>query len=207
MTCTNGQNSAMDQNMICVFCASRDSSDPAFNVAANELGREIAKSGYGLVYGGGNQGLMGRVARTVHENGGQVLGITPRALTKREGGATYGRTVLVDSMHERKGMMNDNAMSFIALPGGFGTMEELLEITTWSLLSIHSKPVVVLNINGYYDALKDLIDKSVAAGFVLDSNRNIMVFCDTPQEAVAAISKYQPPETRYKLTWSIPPQV
>ncbi|KAJ2854526.1 hypothetical protein J3B02_002631, partial [Coemansia erecta] len=164
-------------------------------------------SGYGLVYGGGDQGLMGRVARAVHENGGPVLGITPRALTKIEGGESYGRTILVDSMHERKGMMNDNAMSFIALPGGFGTMEELLEITTWSLLSIHSKPVVVLNTNGYYNALKDFIEKAVAAGFVESTNRDILVFCDTPQEAVAAIAKYQPPETRYKLNWSAPVQI
>ncbi|KAJ1805431.1 hypothetical protein LPJ56_005376 [Coemansia sp. RSA 2599] len=207
MAGTNGQSNNIEKNLVCVFCASRDSIEPALNVAADDLGREIASSGYGLVYGGGNQGLMGRVARAVHENGGQVLGITPRALSKREGGAEYGRTVLVDSMHERKSMMNDNAMSFIALPGGFGTMEELLEITTWSLLSIHSKPVIVLNTSGYYDALKDFIDRAVAAGFVQSANRDIIVFCDTPQEAVAAIAKYQPPETRYKLSWSKPVQI
>ncbi|KAJ2361823.1 hypothetical protein IW150_007149, partial [Coemansia sp. RSA 2607] len=176
--------------------------DSSYNAAADELGKELASAGYGLVYGGGSRGLMGRVARAVDENSGEVLGIMPRALTKLEGATEIGRHILVDSMHERKSMMNENAMAFIALPGGYGTFEELLEIVTWSVLSIHSKPIVVLNINGYYSSLKDLIDKAVGAGFIKEGNQDIISFCDTPQEAVAAIAAYQAPNTRFNLNWT-----
>ncbi|KAJ1835878.1 hypothetical protein IWW55_002405 [Coemansia sp. RSA 2706] len=189
-------------NLVCVFCGSHEGSDPAYAAAATALGRELATSGYGLVYGGGGRGLMGRVARSVYENKGPVVGVMPRALMSVEGCAEeVGKVVVVDSMHQRKGMMNEHATAFIALPGGFGTLEELLEITTWSLLSIHSKPVIVLNTNGYYEALKNMVETTVAAGFVSSGNRDIIVFCDTPEEAVAAIKTYNPPETRYGLDW------
>ncbi|KAJ1894897.1 hypothetical protein LPJ66_004908 [Kickxella alabastrina] len=191
-----------DGKLVCVFCASRDSPDQIYNEAANSLGRELAKAGYGLVYGGGSCGLMGRVALSVHENNGDVLGITPHALTSIEGGTEIGRTLLVNSMHDRKSMMNDYAMAFIALPGGFGTLEELLETTTWSMLSIHSKPVIVLNTNGYYNALRDLTKNAVKAGFIHGDNSEIIVYCDTPQEAVAAITKYNTPRNRYDLNWT-----
>ncbi|KAJ2554598.1 hypothetical protein EV175_002535 [Coemansia sp. RSA 1933] len=198
-TSTNSSNS----NLVCVFCASSDSIDNSYNEAAEALGREIANAGYGLVYGGGGRGLMGRVARSVHSSNGDVLGIMPRALTAVEGcNNKIGRTIMVDSMHERKSLMNENAMAFIALPGGLGTLEELLEISTWSMLSIHSKPVIVVNTNGYYSALGDLLDKAVEAGFLKPGCRDIVKFCDTPEEAVAAIKKYSPPPTRHDLNWS-----
>ncbi|KAJ1725337.1 hypothetical protein LPJ53_000469 [Coemansia erecta] len=189
-------------NLVCVFCASQDSPDSSYNDAADVLGKELASAGYGLVYGGGSHGLMGRVARAVDDNSGDVLGITPRALTKLEGTTQIGRHILVDSMHERKSLMNENAMAFIALPGGYGTFEELLEIVTWSVLSIHSKPIVVVNINGYYDALKELIDKGIGAGFIKEGNRGIISFCDTPQEAVATVATYKAPNTRFNLNWT-----
>ncbi|KAJ2323748.1 hypothetical protein GGI00_005531 [Coemansia sp. RSA 2681] len=189
-------------NLVCVFCASHDSPNEVYNEAANALGRELAQAGYGLVYGGGGCGLMGRVARGVSENNGPVLGIIPRPLTKIEGSNEVGRTIFVDSMHERKQLMNEHASAFIALPGGFGTLEELLEITTWSMLSIHSKPIVVVNIDGYYNALRDMIDKAVEAGFVRPGNQHIIVMCDTPKEAVAALKSYSVPSTRYGLSWS-----
>ncbi|KAJ1667976.1 hypothetical protein IW140_002410 [Coemansia sp. RSA 1813] len=190
-------------NLVCVFCASHDSIDSSYNEAAEALGREIAKAGYGLVYGGGGRGLMGRVARSVHASDGDVLGIIPHTLTTVEGcNDKIGRTILVDSMHERKSLMNDNAMAFIALPGGLGTMEELLEISTWSMLSIHTKPVIIVNTNGYYSALGDLLDKAVEAGFMKAANKDIIKFCDTPAEAVAAIKKYNPQPARFDLSWS-----
>ncbi|KAJ1936775.1 hypothetical protein FBU59_004950 [Linderina macrospora] len=189
-------------NLVCVFCASHDSPDATYNEAANNLGELLAKASYGLVYGGGGRGLMGRVARSVADNKGDVLGIIPRALTRLEGCSEVGRTITVDSMHERKSLMNEHAMAFISLPGGFGTMEELLEITTWSQLSIHSKPVIVLNTNGFYNALREFIDKAVEAGFVQKENRDIIMFVDTPEEAVRAIKEYKAPNSRYGLNWN-----
>ncbi|KAJ1954848.1 hypothetical protein EC988_002210 [Linderina pennispora] len=188
-------------NLVCVFCASHDSPDASYNEVANRLGELLAKSSYGLVYGGGGRGLMGRVARSVSSNKGDVLGIIPRALTRLEGCSEVGRTITVDSMHERKSLMNEHAMAFISLPGGFGTMEELLEITTWSQLSIHSKPVIVLNTNGFYDALREFINKAVEAGFVQKENRDIIKFVDTPEEAIHAIKEYRAPNARYSLNW------
>ncbi|KAJ2743159.1 hypothetical protein GGI20_003962 [Coemansia sp. BCRC 34301] len=189
-------------NLVCVFCASSDSPNKIYNEAANDLGCELAQAGYGLVYGGGDWGLMGRVARGVSENNGAVVGIIPRPLTKVEGAAEIGQTIFVDSMHERKQKMNELASAFIALPGGFGTLEELLEITTWSLLRIHSKPIIVVNVNGYYNALRDMINNAVEAGFLNQGNSNIIVMCDTPKEAVAALKSYSAPSTRYDLSWT-----
>ncbi|KAJ2352923.1 hypothetical protein IWW50_004444 [Coemansia erecta] len=191
-----------DDNLVCVFCASRDGNDPVYLEAAALLGSALAASDYGLVYGGGSNGLMGQVARSVHESNGTVVGVMPRALMAVEGCADeIGRMVVVDGMHERKAMMNELARAFIALPGGFGTLEELLEITTWSMLSIHSKPVIVLNTNGYYDALRGMITSAVDAGFVSGENKEIVVFCDTPEEAVKAIETYCAPSSRYGLDW------
>ncbi|KAJ2026786.1 hypothetical protein IWW57_002926 [Coemansia sp. S610] len=177
------------ENLVCVFCASSDSPNAAYNDAADTLGRELAQAGYGLVYGGGGHGLMGRVARGVFDNNGS-------------GSIEIGRTILVDSMHERKQLMSQHAMAFIALPGGFGTLEELLEVATWSMLCIHSKPIIVLNTNGYYNALSDMIDKAIEAGFIKSTNKDVIVMCDTPQEAIAAIKSYTVPTTRYDLTWT-----
>ncbi|KAJ2778478.1 hypothetical protein H4R18_004576 [Coemansia javaensis] len=191
-----------ENGLVCVFCGSSDGRDPAYGEAAQALGRALAGSRYGLVYGGGGLGLMGRVARAVHESSGRVLGIMPRALTKVEGcGEEVGEVVMVDSMHQRKSLMNDHAVAFIALPGGFGTLEELLEMTTWSQLSIHKKPIIVLNTNGYYSGLKNLIEHTVDAGFVRGAHKGIIQFCDTPEEAVAAIKTYTGPEDRHDLTW------
>ncbi|KAJ2725964.1 hypothetical protein GGI07_000892 [Coemansia sp. Benny D115] len=203
---TTTANGAVNGNVkrVCVFCGSKDSTYPEVNEAANKLGTEIVKAGYGLVYGGGNHGLMGRVAQSAFDNGGDILGIVPKALVGIENSTFIGNTVVVNTMHERKSKMNDNAAAFIALPGGYGTFEELLEITVWSILSIHVKPVIVLNINGYYNPLKDLINNAVDFNFVAKGNQNAIVFCDTPEEAVAAIADYVLPESRYQLDWTAP---
>ncbi|KAJ1726936.1 hypothetical protein LPJ61_004865 [Coemansia biformis] len=190
-------------NLVCVFCGSGDGNDPAYAEAAQALGRELVQAGYGLVYGGGDSGLMGRVARATQASGGRVVGIMPRALTTIEGcGVEIGEMVMVDSMHERKSLMNDHAAAFVALPGGFGTLEELLEITTWAQLAIHNKPVVVVNTNGYYSALKAMIDGAANAGFIKAQCQKSIVFCDTPADAVAAIKAFKPRAPRYDIEWA-----
>ncbi|PIA13901.1 hypothetical protein COEREDRAFT_83183 [Coemansia reversa NRRL 1564] len=201
MTTTATNNSKSD-NLACVFCASSDGNNPIYAEAARELGSELVKGGYGLVYGGGTWGLMGHLARSVHEAKGKVLGVMPRALTNLEGyDDNLGEMVLVDNMHERKSKMEKHASAFIALPGGFGTFEELLEIITWSTLSIHRKPIIVLDTNGYYSALKDMITKAVDAGFIASDKKNVVVFCNTPAEAVAAIKNYTPLPEQPELSW------
>ncbi|KAJ2546343.1 hypothetical protein IWW49_004134 [Coemansia sp. RSA 1797] len=190
-------------NLVCVFCGSSPGTSPSFMDAATQLGQELAHQGYGLVYGGGTRGLMGQVARSVQQNSAPVLGIMPRALMSVEGCADkIGRMLIVNNMHDRKSKMNEYARAFIALPGGFGTLEELLEIATWSMLSIHSKPVIVLNTNGYYEPLKNMVGQAVNGGFVSKDNSGIILFCDTAEEAVQAIKTYVPPDTRYGLDWT-----
>ncbi|KAJ2795914.1 hypothetical protein H4R20_005712 [Coemansia guatemalensis] len=195
-------NGSKGDSLACVFCGSSDGNDPVYAEAARELGRELVKGGYGLVYGGGTWGLMGHLARSVHESKGKVLGIMPRALTRLEGfDDNLGEMVLVDNMHERKSKMEQHAAAFIALPGGFGTFEELLEIITWSTLSIHRKPVIVLDTNGYYSALREMVTKAVDAGFISPGKKNVAVFCSTPAEAVAAIKDYTPLPEQPGLSW------
>jgi uncharacterized protein (TIGR00730 family) len=152
---------------VCVFCGSNVGNDPEFAVAAVELGVALATRDLALVYGGGRVGLMGTLADAVLSSGGTAIGVIPEALEAKEI-AHNGLTELhvTGSMHERKAMMADLADAFVALPGGMGTWEELLEILTWAQLGVHVKPVVVLDVGGFYAPLFALIDAAVAAGFV-----------------------------------------
>ena len=162
---------------LCVFCGSNSGHDPLYRTTAATLGTTLAKRDIGLVYGGGNIGLMGVVADACLAAGGQVIGIIPQALMGKE---VEGRPVdhqslthleVVDSMHTRKARMAELSEGFIALPGGFGTFEELCEILTWSQLGFHTKPVGLLNISGFYDPLLALFDRAVADGFLRTQNR------------------------------------
>lgn len=191
----------VNKNLVCVFCAAHYSTNDLMNQTSYDLGRELVNAGYGLVYGGGGRGLMGRVAQGAADNNGRVLGIIPKALTAVEGTTEIGETILVNDMHERKQLFNTHAVAFITMPGGFGTLEELLEISTWSQLSIHSKPVIVLNVNGFYDPLKEMIKNAVDVGFVKPESANVILFCNTISEAINAISTYEIPKTRYALDW------
>ncbi len=152
---------------VCVFCGSNLGDRPEYAEAARSMGRALLERDLELVFGGGNIGLMGVVADTVLAGGGRVTGVIPRALEEREV-AHYGVTELrvVSSMHERKAMMEDLSDAFIALPGGIGTFEEILEILTWSQLEIHPKPSGLLNVAGYYDKLMDVLQQAVDAGFM-----------------------------------------
>uniref|UniRef100_A0A7N2QX49 Cytokinin riboside 5'-monophosphate phosphoribohydrolase n=1 Tax=Quercus lobata TaxID=97700 RepID=A0A7N2QX49_QUELO len=168
---------------VCVFCGSNSGNRKIFGDAALDLGRQLVEKKMDLVYGGGSGGLMGLVSRTVFDGGCHVLGVIPNALVPLEiSGRAVGEVLIVSDMHERKAEMARRADAFVALPGGYGTMEELLEIIAWSQLGIHDKPVGLLNIDGYYDCLLGLFDKGVEEGFINPSARNIVISAQTSRE-------------------------
>ncbi len=160
---------------ICVYCGSRPGVDPRFADIARETGRWIGERGGQLVYGGGNNGLMGMVAQATQAAGGRVVGIIPQALVDREWANTACDELhVVQTMHERKAMMAERSDTFLALPGGIGTFEELFEIWTWRQLGYHDKPVGLLNAAGYYDGLLQFLASSVSAGFMNESQMSLL---------------------------------
>jgi uncharacterized protein (TIGR00730 family) len=160
---------------LCVYCGSNSGSDPAFAAATKELAQRLVERDVRVVYGGGAVGLMGTLADAALEAGGTVVGVIPQALMDREIGHR-GLTELrvVGSMHERKALMAELADGFVALPGGIGTLEELIEAYTWSQLGLHAKPLGVLNVNGYYDALEAFLDQAVLARFLRPEHRAVL---------------------------------
>ena len=164
-------------NKITVFCASSAGFKPAYVQAAQATGRFLAEHNITLVYGGGRVGLMGALADTVLEAGGQVIGVIPRFLMDMEVGHR-GLTdlLIVESMHERKLKMAELGDGVLALPGGYGTLEELVEMLTWSQLALHRKPVGILNAEGYYDLLRQLFDHMTQEGLLKEANRNLAIF-------------------------------
>ena len=179
---------------VCVYAGSNRGSDPAYADGAHALATLMAERGIGLVYGGGKVGLMGVVADTMLAAGGEVIGVMPQALIDREIGHP-GLTELqvVDSMHERKARMAELADAFVAVPGGIGTLEELIEVYTWSQLGIHNKPCGVLNANGYYDHLAAFLDHAVTAGFLRPQHRATLTVTDDPAALLEAFAAYTPP--------------
>jgi uncharacterized protein (TIGR00730 family) len=155
---------------ICVFCGSATGSDPDVAANARALGRLLAERGIGLVYGGASIGLMGTVADACLDAGGEVTGIIPKTLLKREVAHTgLTKLVVVESMHNRKAMMAALSDAFITLPGGFGTFEEVLEMITWNQLGIVKKPIILVNVNGFYDGLDAFIRQAARAGYIRES--------------------------------------
>jgi uncharacterized protein (TIGR00730 family) len=178
---------------VCVYCASSPGHDPAIQAATRALGRLLAAEGLGLVYGGGRAGLMGLVADTVLEAGGTVIGVIPKRLFPREiphRGLT--ELIEVESMHARKTTMFERSDAFVALPGGFGTLEELFEVTTWAQLGIHQKPIGLLNVGGYYDSLLAFLDRAVSEGLLRPDNRALLVDRDEPAALLQALRAYVP---------------
>ncbi|KAG9134648.1 hypothetical protein Leryth_000972 [Lithospermum erythrorhizon] len=182
---------------ICVFCGSSPGKKPSYQEAAIDLGKELVERKIDLVYGGGSVGLMGLVSQAVHDGGRHVLGlylkrlfefpcrVIPRTLMPREiTGQTIGEVRAVSDMHERKAEMARHADAFIALPGGYGTLEELLEVITWAQLRIHHKPVGLLNVDGFYNSLLSFIDKAVDEGFISPIARRIIVSASTAKQLV-----------------------
>jgi uncharacterized protein (TIGR00730 family) len=160
---------------VCVFCGSSAGRDRRYRDAADQLGGLLVERGLGLVFGGGQVGLMGVVADSVLRRGGEAIGVIPRGLARKELMHT-GLTALhvVDSMHARKALMAELSDAFIALPGGYGTFEELLEVVTWAQLGIHDKPVGLLDVGGYYEGLARLFDHAVTEGFIRAAHRDIV---------------------------------
>lgn len=173
---------------ICVFCGSSSGAQPAFLAAAADFGRLLAAEGVTLVYGGGNVGLMGEVANAALASGGKVIGVMPTFLRDKEL-AHQGLSELhiVDSMHSRKALMADLADAFVALPGGFGTFDELFEILTWAQLGVHDKPVGVLDVAGFFRPLHAFIESTVAAGFVKPDNARLLQWADSGLQLLAQL--------------------
>lgn len=173
---------------ICVFCGSSMPPDPRYRQLAVELGETMAARQIDLVYGGGRVGLMGELADAAIDKGGRVVGVIPVGLFSREIGHT-GLSQLheVASMHERKQLMYDLSDGFIALPGGLGTLEELAEVATWTQLGLHSKPVVLLDVDGFWQPLVQLLDRMVQVGLLKQPNREIMRVANSPEDAIEAL--------------------
>lgn len=211
---------------ICVFCGASPGKSPAHLAAARHLAEAMHASNITLVYGGGTVGLMGEIARTLVALSGPeaVHGIIPAPLVKYERGPdsesasgyedgmlpeyeVYGRTTVVKDMHTRKQMMAKEVLSggdgsgFIAMSGGYGTLEELMEVVTWNQLGIHNRAIAVLNIEGYWDGLLDWVRGSVKAGFVGEGNKDIIAEAKTAEEAIKALRDYKVAEGRFKLEW------
>ncbi|KAA8537433.1 hypothetical protein F0562_026880 [Nyssa sinensis] len=178
---------------VCVFCGSSTGKRNCYKDAALELGQELLSRRLGLVYGGGSVGLMGLISQEVHRSGGHVLGIIPKTLMCKEiTGETVGEVRPVANMHQRKAEMARHSDCFIALPGGYGTLEELLEVITWAQLGIHDKPVGLLNVDGYYNYFLSFIDKAVDDGFIKPCQRHIIVSAPTAKELVQKLEEYVP---------------
>lgn len=173
---------------VCVYCGSGFGGDPAFTQAAQDLGRALAQAGIGLVYGGGNVGLMGTVARAVLENGGHVTGIIPDFLKSRERMLDeIQETIVVGDMHTRKRLMFERSDAFIALPGGIGTLEELVEQMTWAQLGRHDKPILLVSVAGFWTPLITLLDHMRDQGFIRDGLELNYLVAGNAQEAVAML--------------------
>ena len=176
-----------------VFCGSSVGNQPAFRQAAVDLARALARRGFGLVYGGARVGLMGVLADGMLQHHGEVIGVIPQALLDREI-AHAGLTDLrvVGSMHERKALMVELADGFIALPGGYGTLEEFCEVVTWAQLGLHHKPCGLLDVDAYFDPLLALFDGAVAAGFLGPENRALVITANDPGALLDQFASYKP---------------
>ena len=191
------QNSDAEKNVIrriAVFCGSSRGTERIFEEQAYELGKTLAVQNIELVYGGANVGLMGTVANGVMENGGKAIGVLPVFLKKVEiANLNLTELVMVDTMHQRKAKMNELSDGVIALPGGFGTLEEFFEMLTWAQLGLHRKPVALLNVDGFYDALLALVDTMVDRGFLRKENREMLLVSDNIEDLLDKMRKYEAP--------------
>ena len=180
---------------LCVFCGSSAGNDPVFAAAARELGAAIARKGGGLIYGAGNVGLMGVLADAALAAEGEVIGVIPEALVAKEL-AHCGLTELhiVASMHERKALMADLADGFVALPGGFGTLDEFCEILTWGQLGLHRKPCGLLNVAGFFDPFLQQVERAVTNGFVRAEHQGLFVVEAAPKKLLQRLTKFTPPK-------------
>ncbi|HKS40955.1 MAG TPA: TIGR00730 family Rossman fold protein [Blastocatellia bacterium] len=182
---------------ICVYCGSSNGARPSYIQAARALGTSLVRRGIGLVYGGSNVGLMGALADTVLAQGGEVIGVIPESVVIREVAHTRLADLrVVGSMHERKALMAELADGFIAMPGGFGTLEEFCEIVTWVQLGLHRKPCGLLNVEGYYDGLLSFLNHAVAEGFIRTEYRSVVLTDSEVDGLLEKISTYEAPHLK-----------
>ncbi len=176
---------------ICVYCGSSPGQNAAYAAAAKVLGKSIADHGLQLTYGGGTKGIMGAVSSAVLANGGRVLGIIPRFLINKEAAendlGTLSQLIITENMHERKHALFENSDAFVALPGGIGTLEEIVEVMTWAQLGHHTKPMVFGNINGFWDPMLSLVEHMRNEGFIHSGHLMQPLVVSTPEEIVGAI--------------------
>lgn len=177
---------------VAVYCGSADGSLPAFRAEATALGKAIAEAGLGLVYGGANVGLMGAVADAALAAGGEVIGVLPEVLNGREIAHTgLAALEFVSTMHERKARMVELADAFLVLPGGYGTLDELMEVVTWAQLGMHTKPCILINTVNYWNGLLAFLDSAVAAGFLKAENRKLLLVAVGAEDAVKMAMEQQ----------------
>ena len=182
-------------NHICIYCGSSPGARTDYAAAASAVGKVLAQRGIGLVYGGGNVGLMGRVADAVIDAGGEVIGVIPHHLADKElAHERATQMIRVDSMHERKQRMADLSDGFIALPGGIGTLEELFETLTWLQLGLHRKPIGLLNVAGFYDAMLAFLDHMVEERFLKPEHRALMLVEENIETLIEAMQAFTPPD-------------
>jgi len=182
---------------ICVYCGSSPGRNPAYSIAAASLARAMCERGIGLVYGGAAVGVMGVIANAVLEAGGEAIGVIPKSLAVKEvAHASLSELHVVASMHERKAMMAELADGFIALPGGWGTLEEIFEILTWAQLGFHEKPCALFNVEGYYDHLIRFLENSFEQQFVNPLCRPMLIEADDPRNLLDMFATYRAPKVR-----------
>lgn len=179
---------------VCVFCGSSDRIQEPYLEAARKMGHAIANRGLTIVYGGGGTGLMGALADSALEDGSKVIGVLPKTFNNPVLAHQYlSELIIVETMHERKAKMIDLADAFIALPGGFGTLEELFEILTWAQIGLHAHPVGILNTNAYFDPLLALIEHARSEGFIYDEHRSLLINEVDPNNLLNKMTSYNPP--------------
>ena len=189
-----------DCRRIAVYCGASFGDDGVYAQSASQMGKLLADYGIELVYGGGRVGLMGTIADSVMANGGKVIGVIPEFLaTKEIAHENLTELHIVQSMHERKAMMADLSDAYIAMPGGFGTLEELFEVLTWAQLGLHQKPIGLLNTNGFYQGLLDFFEHLVTAQFISDDLRNAVLYDKEPEPLLVQLMSHTP---RYTDKWA-----
>ncbi|MGD9158044.1 MAG: TIGR00730 family Rossman fold protein [Desulfobacteraceae bacterium] len=179
---------------ICVNCGSNTGTRPEYMKAAADLGKYLAENNIGLVYGGAGVGLMGAVASSAMENGGEVIGVIPESFADRVAHNSLTELHVVSTMHERKTIMFDLSDGFIALPGGMGTIEEVFEVLTWAQLGFHSKPCGLLNICGYYDSILTFLEKAVDQQFVRKEHKDMLLVDVDPESLITRFNSYEVPQ-------------